>query len=77
MIHYAGLFSNRWRKQYLAQSCIALNQSEDIENANFLLQAECRMGQNESEWAEWVNYHSDMDYADYLVLETCPAQISC
>jgi len=28
MIRYAGLFSNRWRKQYLAQSRIALNQSE-------------------------------------------------
>ena len=25
---YAGLFSNRWRKQYLTQARIALNQSE-------------------------------------------------
>ncbi len=28
MIRYAGLFSNRWRKQYLAQARINLNQSE-------------------------------------------------
>jgi hypothetical protein len=28
MIRYAGLFSNRWRKQYLAQARIALNQPE-------------------------------------------------
>jgi len=28
MIRYAGLFSNRWRKQYLAQCRVALNQSE-------------------------------------------------
>jgi hypothetical protein len=28
MIRYAGLFSNRWRKQYLAQARMALNQSE-------------------------------------------------
>jgi Putative transposase. len=28
MIRYAGLFSNRWKKQYLSQARIALNQSE-------------------------------------------------
>ena len=28
MIRYAGLFYNRWKKQYLAQARIALNQSE-------------------------------------------------
>ena len=28
MIRYAGLFSNRWKKHYLAQARIALNQSE-------------------------------------------------
>jgi hypothetical protein len=35
MIRYAGLFSNRWRKQYLAQARIALNQCEpDDSNEN-------------------------------------------
>ena len=28
MIRYAGLFSNRWRKKYLAMARMALNQSE-------------------------------------------------
>jgi hypothetical protein len=28
MIRYAGLFSNRWKKQYLSQARIALNQPE-------------------------------------------------
>ena len=35
MIRYAGLFSNRWTKQYLAQARIALNQCEpDDSNEN-------------------------------------------
>jgi len=28
MIRYAGLFSNRWKKQYLSQARIALDQSD-------------------------------------------------
>ena len=28
MIRYAGLFCNRWRRQYLSQARIALNQSD-------------------------------------------------
>ena len=35
MIRYAGLFSNRWKKQYLARARIALNQSElDVSDKN-------------------------------------------
>jgi len=35
MIRYAGLFSNRWKKQYLSQARVALNQSQpDDSNKN-------------------------------------------
>ena len=32
MIRYAGLFSNRWKKQYISQARIALNQPEPDES---------------------------------------------
>ena len=31
MIRYAGLFTNRWKKQYLSQCRIALNQPEPVD----------------------------------------------
>ena len=35
MIRYAGLFANRWKKQYVSQCRIALNQPEpDDADAN-------------------------------------------
>ena len=34
MIRYAGVFSNRWRKQYLAQARIALNQSDEPDDCD-------------------------------------------
>ena len=35
MIRYAGLLSNRWKKQYLSQARVALNQSRpDDSNKN-------------------------------------------
>ncbi len=42
MIRYAGLFSNRWKKQYISQAHVALNQSDPDDSD----------GNTQSSWAE-------------------------
>lgn len=44
MIRYVGLFSNRWRKQYIAQAHLALNQSapEDSDQNTAPSWAQCQ-----------------------------------
>ena len=58
MIRYAGLFSNRWKRQYLAEARIALNQSESEDSdAN-----------TESSWAE---RQTEYTATDPLVCPNC------
>jgi len=51
MIRYAGLFSNRWKEQYLSQARIALNQTDNDDAHNYTLPS----------WAERQTEYTDID----------------
>ena len=58
MIRYAGLFCNRWKRQYLSQARIALNQSDPDdcdENANL----------------SWAERQADYTGIDPLICPNC------
>jgi hypothetical protein len=59
MIRYAGLFSNRWKKQYLSQARVALNQSQSDDS-------------NKNTQPSWADRQIDYTGTDPLI---CPNSI--
>lgn len=58
MIRYAGLFSNRWKKQYLSQARVALNQSQPD-------------GSNKNTQPSWADRQIDYTGTDPLICPNC------
>ena len=58
MIRYAGLFSNRWERQYLAEARIALNQSESEDS-------------DTNTKSSWAKRQTEYTGADPLVCPNC------
>ena len=58
MIRYAGLFSNRWKKQYLSQARVALNQSQPDDS-------------NKNTQPSWADRQIDYTGTDPLICPNC------
>ena len=58
MIRYAGLFSNRWKKQYLSQARVALNQSQSDDS-------------NKNTQPSWADRQIDYTGTDPLICPNC------
>ena len=57
MIRYAGLFSNRWKKQYLSRARIILNQSDTHNDLNVSI--------------SWADRQTDYSGANPLICPEC------
>jgi hypothetical protein len=62
MIRYAGLFTNRWKKMYLAQARVALNQSESDES-------------DEGTYLNWAERQTQYRGNNPLICPDCAGQL--
>jgi hypothetical protein len=72
MIRYVGLFSNRWKQQYLTEARNALNQPEpdyDTSVNNHMLE-------NTTPLASWAKRQTDFTGIDPLVCPNCGKPLS-
>lgn len=63
MIRYAGLFSNRWKKQYLSQACEALNHPDHDDANTYSLPS-------------WAERQKDYKGIDPLICPNCQTPLS-